>query len=163
MRGKYSWHDITRLFWPETTKSRGLKYPRDDLLRIQGHVPPERLANPEFQDERGTAAFTVAKHGPSSDLTFGRYSALEAYVCDESGCGSWELAIFNHSRQMGSFAAKGDSGSLVFNAQGEMVAVLHSGMPRGPFSHVTFATLAHFVIEQIKQRYPKADFSRHEF
>ncbi|KAI0032626.1 hypothetical protein K488DRAFT_49453 [Vararia minispora EC-137] len=161
--GKYSDDDITAMFYPNATTPLSFKYPKDHLFRILGFVAAERLANPDFYDEQGNAAFIVAKDGQSSDLTFGRYSALEAYTCDEFGHDSWEVAVFNYDKRSGNFSASGDSGSLIFNAEGKMVAILHSGMPRGLSSHVTFATPAHFIIEQIKLRYPKADFARLEF
>lgn len=178
------------MFSPETVAGNrpSFKYPINDLFKIQGFVPAERLANPYFPaspQEENTAAFTVAKSGQSSNLTFGRYSPMEAYTCSASGeHGSWEIPIFNYDRRpdglsfigdtwLGEFSAKGDSGSLVFNARGEMVAVLHSGIitrrKEERFggvtvsSHVAFATPAHFVVEQIKRRYPKADFTRQEF
>jgi hypothetical protein len=150
-------------FIPTAANPPSFKYPKDHLFRILGFVMAERLANPDFYDKQGNAAFIVAKDGQSSDLTFGRYSAMEAYTCDEFDHDSWEVAVFNYDRRSGNFSAKGDSGSLIFNAEGQMVAILHSGMPRGFSSHVTFATPTHFVIDQIKLRYPKADFARLEF
>jgi hypothetical protein len=130
------------------------------LFKIQGHVKSERLEHPECCNEDGNPTCIVAKRGQSTDLTFGRYSPLEAYTCDISGNESWEIAIFNHGHKSRDFSAEGDSGSLVFNAQGEMVGIVHSAMTSG---HITFATPAHFVIEQIKSRYPYADFERVEF
>lgn len=151
------------MFNPNAANPPLFKYPNDHLFRILGFVTAECLANPDFYNEQGNAVFIVAKDGQSSDLTFGRYSAMEAYTCDEFNHDSWEVAIFNYNRRSGNFSTKGDSGSLIFNAEGKMVAILHSGMPRGFSSHVTFATPAHFIIDQIKLRYPKADFARLEF
>lgn len=99
--------------------------------------------------------FIVAKDGQSSDLTFRRYSAMEAYTCDEFDHDSWEVAVFIYDRSSGNFSAKGDSGLLIFNAEGKMVAILHSRMPRGFSSHVTSATPVHFVIDQIKLHLPQ--------
>ena len=149
------------MFYPNAANPPSLKfkYPLDHLFSF---VTAERLADPDSYDEQGSAAFVVAKDGQSSGLTFGRYSAMEAYTCDEFDHDSWEVAVFNYGGS-GNFSAKGDSGSLVFNAEGKMVAIIHSGMPRGFSNHVTFATPAHFVIDQIKLRYPKADFARLEF
>ncbi|TEB18172.1 hypothetical protein FA13DRAFT_1758804 [Coprinellus micaceus] len=180
--------NVLTFYFTVTGNRPSFKYPINDLFKIQGFVPAERLANPYFPtspQEENTAAFTVAKSGQSSNLTFGRYSPMEAYTCSTSGeHGSWEIPIFNYDRRLdglsfigdtrlGEFSAKGDSGSLVFNARGEMVALLHSGIitrrKEERFggvtvsSHVGFATPAHFVVEQIKRRYPKADFTRQEF
>ena len=77
-----------------------------------------------------------------TDLAFGRFSELEAYTCDEFEKDSWEVAIFNFNKRFGNFSAKGDSGSCIFNAEGKMVAFLHSGMPKGISNHVTFGAPA---------------------
>lgn len=119
------------------------------------------MKKPYFRDELGNPCFIVAKDGQTSDLTFGRYSEYEAYVVRDLSGSSWEVAVFNYAKE--NFSKKGDSGACIFNAEGKMVAFLHSGMPRGMSSHVTFGTPAHFVVEQIKKRYPHADFNRITF
>lgn len=105
----------------------------------------------------------VMKNGNTTDLTIGRCAGLEAYLCDVHGVESIELAIYNHDQRSGSFSDKGDSGSLVFDGQGRMVGIIHSGMPRGGSNHVTFATPAWWAIEQLKKQYPHADFDRTAF
>jgi len=139
------------------------RFPSDRQLRIQGCVPPELLASPDCYDGNGNPCLIVLKDGNTTDLTVGRYAGLEAYTCDEFGIESIELAIYNYDKQSGPFSAKGDSGSLIFAGDGSMVGVLHSGMPKGASSHVTYATPAWWVVEQIKLRYPHADFNRTTF
>lgn len=116
------------------------------------------LADPHLLDEHGRAGFVVAKAGQATGLTFGRLSALEAYTCDAAGRASWEVAVLNFSKKRGSFARGGDSGAAVFNGEGRLVAVVHSGMLRGAASHVAFGTPGHYVVELIRERYPRADF-----
>jgi hypothetical protein len=48
-------------------------------------------------------------------------------------------------------------------ARAACFGILHSGMPKGGSNHVTFATPAEFAIEQLKKRYPYADFNRTTF
>lgn len=84
---------------------------------------------------------------------------MEVYTCDEFENDSWGVAVSNFDKKSGSFSAKGDSGSLIFNAEGTMVTLLHSGMPRGPSNHVAFGAPAHFVVEQVMERYPHVDFA----
>lgn len=107
----------------------------------------------------------MAKHGQTTNLTFGRYSRLEAYHCDEFEKDSWEVAIFNYDKNSGNFSDYGDSGSIIFNAEGKIVALLHSGTPSKELldSHVTYGTPGHFIFDQIKEHYPDADFSRLSF
>jgi len=97
--------------------------------------------------------------GNTGDLTVGRYAGLEAYLCNELGVESTKLAIYNYDKQSGSFSAKGDSGSLIFDGEGLMVGILHSGMPKGASSHVTYATPTWWAIEQLKPQYPHTDLN----
>ena len=107
------------------------------------------------------------KDGNASDLTVGRYAGLEAYTCDASGAESVELAVYNYGKRSGSFSARGDSGALVFDGRGRMVGVLHSalvtGSEDGESNLVTYATPAWWVVEQLKLRYPDAEFDRDRF
>ncbi|KAJ7104230.1 hypothetical protein B0H15DRAFT_896559 [Mycena belliarum] len=159
--GKFAPDNITRFFHPNTTTSPSFKYPLDHLLRLQGFVEAKDMKKPYLFDELGNRSFIVAKEGQTTDLTFGRFSEFEAYVVSDLAGFSWEVAVLNYAKE--NFSYKGDSGSCIFNAEGKMVAFLHSGMPRGMSSHVTFGTPAHFVRDQIKKRYPHADFSRTAF
>ncbi|KAG8987177.1 hypothetical protein FRB90_003553 [Tulasnella sp. 427] len=159
--GKFSPGDITKFFYPNDANPHSFEYPPDHLFRLQGFVDAGGMQKPYFFDELGNPCFIVAKEGQTTDLTFGRYSELEAYVVSDLTGSSWEVAVFNYAKE--NFSYKGDSGSCIFNAEGKMVAFLHSGMPRGMSSHVTFGTPAHFVHDQIKKRYPYADFNRITF
>lgn len=157
---KFAPEDLNTMFWPNNANPSGLKFPSDRLLRIRGVVTRELLANPECFDENGNPIFIVGKDGNSTGLTVGRYSGLEAYLGNEFGEDSIEIAIYNYSNMSGNFSAKGDSGSLIFTGDGRMVAILHSGTPEG---HVTYATPAWWFIEQLKIQYPHADFDRTSF
>ncbi|KAJ7512953.1 hypothetical protein B0H11DRAFT_2182256 [Mycena galericulata] len=139
------------------------KFPINRQLRINGCVMREVLANPDSFDSNGEACMIVMKDGNTSDLTVGRFAGLEAYTCNALGVESIELAIYNYDKQSGPFSAKGDSGSLIFDGKGRMVGVLHSGIVKGGNSHVTYATPAWWIIEQLKLQYPHADFNRDKF
>ena len=99
------------------------------------------------------------KDGNTTGLTVGRYAGLEAYLCNDLGVESIELAIYNYDKQSGPFAASGDSGSLIFDGEGHMVGILHSGMLKDGSNHVTYATPAWWAIEQLMVKYPHADFN----
>jgi hypothetical protein len=121
------------------------KFPPNCQLRITGWVTRERLAKPDCFDSNSEPCLIVMKDGNTTDLTVGRYAGLEAYLCDELGQESRELAIYNYNMQSGDFSAKGDSGSLIFDGEGNMV---------------TYATPAYWVVEKIKAKYPHTDFFR---
>ncbi|KAF9471402.1 hypothetical protein BDN70DRAFT_820054 [Pholiota conissans] len=130
LAGKYTRDEINSFLNPNAAKPPSFKYPNDHLFRLSGHVDAVGLANPYLLDENGNAGFIVAKNGQSTDLTFGRFSELEAYTCDEFERDSWEVAVLNLSKKHGDFSGRGDSGAAIFNAEGKIVAHLHSGMPR---------------------------------
>jgi hypothetical protein len=100
------------------------------------------------------------KDGNTTDLTVGRYAGLEVYLRDGFGVESIELAVYNYNLQSGPFSLDGDSGSFIFDGEGHMVGILHSGMMKDESNrdHVTYATPAWWVIEQIMNKYPHADF-----
>ena len=151
------------MFNPHTDSKTAFKFPTNRQLGINGCVTRQLLANPDCFDSDGEPCLIVMKDGNTTDLTVGRYSGTEAYLCDELGVESIELAIYNYDKESGPFSAKGDSGSLIFDAMGRMVGILHSGVLRGTSSHVTFATPARWALEKLKVKYPHADFSRQDF
>ena len=151
------------MFWPNHTNPSGIKFPRNGLLRIQGVVTRKLLATANCYDNDGNPVYIVGKDGNTTDLTVGRSSGLEAYLCNEFGQESVEVAVYNYSRTSGNFSAKGDSGPLIFTGDGRMLAILHSGMFRGLSSHVTYGTPAWWVVEQLQEHHPNADFNRTTF
>ena len=150
------------MFCPPGVGRAVFKFPVGRQLRINGCVTRDLLAVPDCYDSNGDPCLIVMKDGNATDLTVGRLAGLEAYLCDELGVESVELAIYNYDLQSGPFSIEGDSGSLIFNGEGQMVGILHSGM-QGVSNHVTFATPAWWAIEQIKCKYPNADFNRVTF
>lgn len=148
------------MFYPLNNSRTVFKFPPNRQLKITGIVTRERLANPDCFDSNNEPCLIVLKDGGASDLTVGRYAGLEAYLCDDLGQESIELAIYNYNKQSGDFSAKGDSGSLIVDGMGNMVGVLHSGMPKGVSSHVTYATPAWWIVKQIRGKYPYVDFFR---
>ena len=147
------------MFYPNSANRTSFKYPQEDLFRIEGCLTAGDLMKPYFLNEVCNPEFIVAKNGAGTGLTFGRYSAMEAYTHYGFDDESYEVAVYPYKKGGDNFSAKGDSGALVFNAEGKMVGIVHGGS----LTHVTFATPAHFVIDQLRQRYPHADFSRLAF
>ncbi|KAI0055877.1 hypothetical protein BV25DRAFT_1872997 [Artomyces pyxidatus] len=146
---------LTDMFYPRSNGSTAVRFPTNRQVRINGCVSRELLAVPDCFDNNGEPCLIVMKDGNASDLTVGRYAGLEAYLCDDLGVESVELAVYNRDQQSGPFSAKGYSG--------RMVGIIHSGMPRGGSNHVTYATPAGWAIEQLKVRHPHADFNRTTF
>jgi len=144
------------------------KFPLLGLLRIRDYVPANLLASPDCFDGFDEPCLIVMKDGSTTDLTVGRLAGTEAYVCNEFGTESVELAVYNYDqnyrdKNSGPFSAKGDSGSLIFSGDGRMVGLLHSANLKENASHVSYATPAWWILEKIKERYPHADFWRENF
>ena len=157
---KYSSGELTDMFYPLHNSRTVFKFPPNRQLKVTGIVTRERLANPDCFDSNNEPCLIVLKDGGTSDLTVGKYAGLEAYLCDDLGQESIELAIYNYNKQSGDFSAKGDSGSLIVDGMGNMVGILHSGMPKGASNHITYATPAWWIEKQIRVKYPYADFFR---
>ncbi|EKM54768.1 uncharacterized protein PHACADRAFT_197198, partial [Phanerochaete carnosa HHB-10118-sp] len=146
---KFTPRQLTDVFYPQSGGRTVFKFPANRQLRINGCVTLELLAVPDCFDSNGKPCLIVMKDGNTTDLTVGRYAGLEAYLCNSIGPAP--------------FSAKGDSGSLIFDGEGRMVGIFHSGMPKGGSNHVTYTTPAWWAIEQLKLKYPHAGFDRIAF
>ncbi|KAF4623360.1 hypothetical protein D9613_001403 [Agrocybe pediades] len=163
-------HTSTQLnyrFWPVDAIRKNRSIPGNNLqLPIRRALPRHLPINPDTQTKDGEPLYVVGKYGNTSELTFGNYSSMHAYICTESGLESREVVVYNsgtEKRPADDFSAKGDSGSLIFNGDGDGLAILHSGMPRGEDNHVSYATPLWWVLEQVLERYPYAEFYGMEY
>ncbi|EJD45769.1 hypothetical protein AURDEDRAFT_144875 [Auricularia subglabra TFB-10046 SS5] len=137
---KFEPHELNSMFWPNVSNPTAMKFPSNPQLKIRGVVTRELLANAMY-------------------VTVGRYTELEAYLCDEFGKESIEVSIYNYSRRPATSPPR-ETGSLVFTGDGRKLAVLHSGMPRGLSNHVPFGAPAWWVVERLMLGYKYADFDR---
>lgn len=160
---KFSTQELTNLFYPQSGGRMTFKWPPGGQLRIKGWVMCELLANPDCYDSNGEQCLIIMKEGNTTDLTVGRYASLESYLCSKLSIKSIKLTIYNYNELSSLFSTKGNSGSLVFNGQGQMVSILHSGMLLGRTSHITYTFPAWWAIKVLKERYPYADFNHLEF
>ncbi|KAJ7484702.1 hypothetical protein FB451DRAFT_1169725 [Mycena latifolia] len=150
---KYSPEDLTAMFYPRGGSKTTFKF------------PAQRKAQDQF-DSEGERCFIVGKDGNTTDLTVGRYAGLVSFVLNEVGVVSVELGVYNSGLKNAEvFSAKGDSGSLVWHTKdgkAYIVGQLHSGGNKGGSTnnHVTYCTPGWYLLAQIKQQYPHADFYR---
>ena len=152
---------LTEMMYPRIDLREGFKYPEGRQMRINGIVSQELLASPDLFDNEDKPLFIILKQGSTTDLTAGCYAGLESFLCDEDGVESMEIAIYNFDKRSGPFSDKGDSGALVFDYRGRMVAMLHSGKSKSGLTspHVTYCTPVWWLIPRIKEKYPHADFN----
>ncbi|EDR10432.1 uncharacterized protein LACBIDRAFT_317358 [Laccaria bicolor S238N-H82] len=162
---KFTPSQLKRMFYPQSPTT--FKYPDARMLRIFGCATREELSVPAEFDNEGERCLMVGKDGNATDLTVGRCSGLESFTLNEVGVESRELAIYNagNERSVEAFAAKGDSGSLVWHmkeGKAYIVGQLHSGDNRGGSTrnHVTYCTPGWYLLAEIKKKYKYADFYR---
>ncbi|KAG8805784.1 hypothetical protein FRC17_005337, partial [Serendipita sp. 399] len=107
---KYTRHELNTIF--------GGKFPSSMKLRLRGTVKRQDLCNPIGVDEFGNARTIVGKDGSTTELTWGNFVGVEAYLCDKFGHESKELAIYNSSKNdRSNFSGKGDSGAPIWNVK----------------------------------------------
>ncbi|KAL6298522.1 hypothetical protein BKA93DRAFT_820354 [Sparassis latifolia] len=155
---QYGAGELEDLFWPIAAIREGRTIPADLQLPIHRALPRRLVNNPDTKDKNGKPLYIVAKYGNTTKLTLGRYSGMEAYTCTDLGLESREVVVYNHSKKSGDFSDHGDSGSLIFTGSGDGLAILYSGMPRGMNNHVTYGTPLWWVMKQILDKYPSAEF-----
>jgi hypothetical protein len=155
---QYSASELEDLFWPIAAVREGRTIPADLQLPICRALPRRLVINPDTEDKNGEPLYIVAKYGNTTKLTLGRYSGMEAYTCTDLGLESRDVVVYNYSKTFCDFSDHGDSGSLIFTGDGDGLAILHSGMPRGMDNHVTYGTPLWWVIKQILGKYPSAEF-----
>ncbi|KAF9219645.1 hypothetical protein BS17DRAFT_798040 [Gyrodon lividus] len=156
---KFTSHKLNTIFWPNNSDPSRIKFPSNGLLRIQGVVKRKLLATPDCFDKNRDPLYIIGKDGNTTNFMVGCYSGLEVYLCDEFGKESIEVAVYNYNKMSGNFSTKGNLGSLIFTGNGHMLTILHSGMPKGSSSHVTYGTPAWWAVEQLQGHYPHADFN----
>ncbi|KAG9019671.1 hypothetical protein FRB90_011480 [Tulasnella sp. 427] len=157
-------HELNAIFYPNAAIQNAPKFPSNGLLRLRGFVSQQDVANPTHFDEDNRPVYIVGKVGSTTDFTFGRFSDLDAFQCDENGVRSQECLIYNY-KDSGDFSAKGDSGAGIWLGDGRLLAILHSGERRGlgRGNHVTYGSPAWFIKDQIETQYPNAVYTHETF
>ncbi|KDR76885.1 hypothetical protein GALMADRAFT_225056 [Galerina marginata CBS 339.88] len=159
---QYTAGQLEDLFWPIAAIREGRTIPADLQLPVRRALTPRLHINPDTEDKNGDPLYIVGKYGNTTKLTLGHYSGMDAYICTDLGLESREMVVYNYSKTSGktsgNFSDHGDSGSLIFTGDGDALAILHSGMPRGVDNHVTYGTPIWWVIKQILDKYPFAEF-----
>lgn len=162
---KFTPVQLKRMFYSRSGGPTTFKYPEDRKLRIFGCATREELAAPAEFDNDGEPCLMVGKDGNTTGLTVGRYSGLES-LTNALGVVSRELAVYNAGIEgVEAFAAKGDSGSLVWHikdGKARIVGQVHSGNNRGSWTtnHITYCTPGWYLLAEIKKRFNYADFYR---
>ncbi|KIY70454.1 hypothetical protein CYLTODRAFT_371021 [Cylindrobasidium torrendii FP15055 ss-10] len=161
--------ELESLFWPVDVEQCSEPIPANMRFPVLSASPRRLVVSPNSEDTNGEPLYVLAKWGSTTHLTLGRYSGMDAYVCDAFGVESREVAVYNYSSTttkagrtsgLGDFAGYGDSGALIFTGHREAFAMLHSGIISGESgtTHVTFGTPVWCIVEEILKEYPHANF-----
>ncbi|KAI3319664.1 hypothetical protein HD806DRAFT_525330 [Xylariaceae sp. AK1471] len=119
--------------------------PKDDgITGFEGsngtmlYLQPQLTSRQQRWDKTAKKSFIVAKRGAKSNLTYGVTSAIEAVVREPKEDGThyicWELLIVPLGGK-GHFSKGGDSGSCVFDEDGQVIGMVVGGNQVNPPDH----------------------------
>lgn len=134
------------------------EYPYDRLFPIQGIVPEEELTRARAYDPYGMPfdCFFI-KNGCGTKTTIGRASGIKSFVRDILPDGneitSMELAILGRDKYE-SFSGRRDSGAIIVDEQGRIVALLTGGTGGDDDIDITYGTPFEWLWERIRARFP---------
>ena len=149
--------------------ARGFDYPDERLLKLQGILSAEEIPRPKNSNCRGDPMQYVIKRGQTTLTTIGCLNGFESHVRRYYSIGSRdsvEAAVYHSDTTSGPFSRCGDSGSIIVDVLGNLVALL-TGSTGGPAptdsSDVTFGTPMHWLWDIIKNQFPGANlYIEHE-
>ncbi|KIM27485.1 hypothetical protein M408DRAFT_165369 [Serendipita vermifera MAFF 305830] len=156
--GNFSPSDFGKLMFPQSEDQRDYKYPDDGLLQACGVVKDDEIRQPQHLDVHRQKAFLVVKNGLATGTTVGRANGLDSftrvYTEYDIERTSIEIAILPYDKQCGPFSAKGDSGAIILDRAGRIVALLTGGGGTTDGTDVTYGTPYWWLEEQIKTTIP---------
>ena len=129
---------------PNVADREGYGYPEHGLLRLRGVVPLDEILNPKQLDANGDPAMAVVKNGRTTGTTAGWMSGLKSlvrhYKLINVEFTSRELTVVPYDGARGAFSDGGDSGSIIAERGGRIVALLTGGGGITNATDVTFCT-----------------------
>jgi hypothetical protein len=144
--------------FPNVADREGYRYPEHDLLHLRGVVPLDEIFNPKQLDANGDPAMAVVKNGRTTGTTVGRMSSLKSlvryYKFINVEFTSRELTVVPYDGVCGPFSDAGDSGSIIADRSGRIVALLTGGGGTTDATDVTFATPYCALENRIKEVLP---------
>ena len=145
--------------YPNIADRAGYAYPEDGLLQILDAIPESEIRQPTQRNARGDPAMPVIKNGLTTGTTVGWVNGLKSLVHHydyyDIDFTSLETTIVPYGGR-GAFSDGGDSGSIILDRKGRIVALLTSG-GGGDLTNetdVTFATAWYELEPFIKKTLP---------
>ena len=135
----------------------GYQYPQDGLLQVFDVVPESEIRQPKQLNAWGDKAMPVIKNGLTTGTTVGWVNGLESlvrYYSDyELEFTAFETTILSYGGR-GAFSDKGDSGAIILDRGGRIVAMLTGGGGTTDEADVTFGTAWYDLELHIKKALP---------
>ncbi|KAI0294155.1 hypothetical protein BC826DRAFT_1091681 [Russula brevipes] len=137
---------LARMF-PDVADHDGYAYPEHGLLQLRGVVPESERIKFKHRNANG-------------DPALGQLESLVRHYdhINHTGIDFWsrELTIVPHEDERRAFSEGGDSGAVIADRDGRIVAVLTGGSGPTNFTDVTFATPFCKLEKRIKDALPGA-------
>ena len=144
--------------FPNLTDREGYEYPEHGLLRLRGVVPLNEILNPKQLDANGDPAMAVVKNGRTTGTTAGRMNGLKSLVRHYKFINveftSRELTVVPFDGARGAFSDVCDSGSIIADRGGRIVALLTGGGGTTNATDVPFCTPYCELEKRIKEVFP---------
>jgi len=143
--------------FPNHSDRVGYQYPQDGLLQVFDVVPESEIRQPKQLDTHGYNAMPVIKNGLTTGTTVGWVNGLESlvryYPDHELEFTALETTILSYGGR-GAFSEKGDSGAIILDRGGRIVAMLTGGGGTAGENDVTFGTAWYDLEPHIKKTLP---------
>ncbi|KAF8344369.1 hypothetical protein F5887DRAFT_1134608 [Amanita rubescens] len=152
-----------RLMRPRINTLSDFNYTADGLVELKGILSAEEIRAFNNKDHgRGVSGQYVIKRGLTTLVTVGCLNGFESHVRRYFALGtrnSVEAAVYPYYNDSGPFSKRGDSGSIIVDAQGKFVALLTSGTGSTDISDITFGSPMYWLWEIIEAKFPGASLS----
>lgn len=146
--------------YPHVETCTNFKYPRDGLMQLRDFVKDGELRHPTMLDANGEQCLIVVKNGAATGVTLGRATGIESFVREYKDYAiystSMEIAVYPYSHKDGAFSARGDSGSVVGDANSRIVGMLTGGAGQTDSTDVTYVSPYYFLDGRIKKAFPNS-------
>ncbi|GBE88767.1 hypothetical protein SCP_1401720 [Sparassis crispa] len=148
------------LMYPRIDAPSDFDYPAERLLELRGVLSAEEIRTPNNKDHKGDPMRYIIKRGLTTLTTIGCLSGFESHVRHYFALGSRdsvEAAVYPYDNDSGPFSRGGDSGSIIVDALGKVVALLTGGTGPTDSSDITFGSPMYWLWEIIKAQFPGAN------
>ena len=135
------------------------EYPEDGLFKMQGILSDEEMHMPDNTTPDGDPTRRVIKRGSNTFTTVGGLSGYLSHVRRYYPIGkvdSTEVAVHPHA-DSGPFSRGGDSGAIIVDARGRLVALLTGSTGGTDSSDITFGTPMFWLWPLILAKFPGAN------